>query len=204
LEPPPEGVPPSTPWVGDFAPRHPRQWACLPFEPAGGVPSPSTPDQPSAGWMRARALPPWTGTQGALLPESPAPVISLPGTLDPPTPRLRRAGNGRACPLTRPGGVPSPSTPARGAAHDQPSAGWTHASASPLWTGAQGALLPETPASGLRARHHDDRLAGPLRRRVSAASQPRAASRRCTATPARGANRGSASISDSCVPPCPP
>ena len=38
---------------------------------------------------------------------------------------------------------------------DQPSAAWIRASAVSRWTDNQGALPPDTPASGFRARHHD-------------------------------------------------
>jgi hypothetical protein len=156
---PPRGYgPPWNPRPKASRPQHPGSWISLPdtldngracpLTQPGGIPSPSTPGQPSAGWTRASALPPWTGPQGALLPENPAPGISCPGTPD----------NGRACPLTQPGGVPSPSTP------DQPSAGWMRASALPPWTGTQGALLPENPAPETSlSRPMDGRLAGQSR-----------------------------------------
>jgi hypothetical protein len=56
---------------GAFAPLHPRRWACLPLDPA----------QPCAGWMRARAFPPWTWTRKGLAPpRPPAPGLPRPGT----------------------------------------------------------------------------------------------------------------------------
>ena len=45
----------------------PRRWACVPLDPA----------QPCAGWMRARAVPPWTWTQKGLAPPRP-PASGLP------------------------------------------------------------------------------------------------------------------------------
>ena len=45
---------------------------------------------------------------------------------------------------------------------DHPCAGWNRASAMPCWTGNQGALPPDTPASGFRARHHEQGSSGPM------------------------------------------
>jgi hypothetical protein len=167
---PPRNPPPKacrlwTPALGFSHPKTLDKGRACPLNLPGGVPSPSTPDQPSAGWMRASAVPLWTGTQGALLPESPAPEISLPGTL----------AKGRACPLNLPGGVPSPSTP------EQPFADCMRASALPRWTGTQGARLPENPGrEGSRSRAIDGRTddqprAAILCRRASprVAAQPR-------------------------------
>ena len=60
----------ASPWARAFAPRHPRRGAFLPLDP----------DQPCAGWMRAKAWPPWTGPRGALPPKTPAPELTSPGT----------------------------------------------------------------------------------------------------------------------------
>jgi hypothetical protein len=53
--------------AGAIAPTDPRHGACLLLDHA----------QPCAGWMRARAMLPWTNTQGSLAPPSP-PASGLP------------------------------------------------------------------------------------------------------------------------------
>lgn len=90
---PPRGyAPPWNPRSKASRPRHPGSEISIPdtldigraypLTQPGGIPSPSTPDQPGAVWMRASALPLWTGPLGALLPENPAPETSLSRTLD--------------------------------------------------------------------------------------------------------------------------
>jgi hypothetical protein len=53
--------------AGAFAPLHRRQGACLPLDPAGERSCPLNP--------RPSAMPRWTGNQGALPPDTPAPGI---------------------------------------------------------------------------------------------------------------------------------
>jgi len=140
---------------------------------------------------------PWNPRPKACRLRTPALGFSHPKTHD----------NGRACPLNLPGGIPSPSTP------DQPSAGWMGASAMPRWIGTQGALPPENPAPEISlSRPFDDLpslelrqaglLAGPLRQRVSAASQARAASRRCTTSRSTAPAPYRAPYPESAFPPC--
>ncbi len=56
--------------AGASAPLHPRLEASRP----------KTPGQPSAGWSPASAVPRWTGSQGALLPDTPASGLPRPNT----------------------------------------------------------------------------------------------------------------------------
>jgi hypothetical protein len=72
--------------AGVFAPLHPRREVFLPLDPDhihGG--------QPCADWMRAKALPPWTGTRVALPPRPPRQDFRIPtpatGGLRAPGPR---------------------------------------------------------------------------------------------------------------------
>ena len=84
-----------TPALGFSHPKTLDNGRACPSTQPGGIPSPSTPDKPCAGWMRASALPPWTGTQGALLPENPAREISLSRPLDDRLAGQRRAATRR-------------------------------------------------------------------------------------------------------------
>lgn len=112
--------------------------------------------------------PPWNPRPEACRLWTPALGFSHPKTLD----------NGRACPLTQPGGIPSPSTPARGATPDKPCA---------VLIRAQGALLPENPAQETSlSRTLDDRCAGQRR----------------TATRSRTASKGNTPAPLSRVVPC--
>ena len=97
-----------------------------------------------ASWARvSRATPrrpPEWGPRGAQLGKGGA----SPSRCIPPEQRGFRApraphDEGRSCPCDP----------------TQPCAGWIRARAMPPWTGNQGALPPDTPASGFRARHHE-------------------------------------------------